>query len=629
MAINAGTILATLDMDTSGFTNALQLAQSQATAFARDGGGVSAMIDGIGTAATTVGRSLTMGVTTPLAGIGVTAVKTGMDFDAQMSRVQAISGASSEEFERLRAAAIQMGADSVFGATDAAQALEYMGMAGWRTEQMIAGLPGIINLAAASGEDLGTVSDIVTDALTAFGLQARDSARFADVLAAASTSSNTNVGLMGETFKYVAPLAGALGYSVEDTALAIGLMANAGIKGGEAGTALRGILSRLSKPTGEVADAMKRYGIALTDARGGVLPFADVLGNLRGVFADLTEAQKVELAATLAGQEGMSGLLAIVNASEADYAKLTGAIEDSAGATQRMADLMLDNLKGDLEGLSGALEGVALSFSDYVTPAIRTVVQGLTKAVDWFNGLDEGARNAAFRVAGVAAAAGPLLLTGGKLVSAFSPVLALAAGIGGALALVYRHSERVRGAVEKLKTQGSAAFEALKNGLSRYGEETERGLSRTQALKSALETALGADTASRIMEMAGGIAGGLDRIGAAARAAVNGLGAFAGGLIDGKGRGGEPCAGAGSGFRRGRDGQKRWNRACERVEERHRQREEQAARGGRNAAGGAGAGEVQAGGRRNESHDVAGRRMAIRPRAGGAGRPCGRGRDDA
>lgn len=535
MAINAGTIMAWLDLDTSGFGNALQLAQSQATAFARDGGGISDMLNGVGAAATTIGRTLTMGVTAPLVGLGVSAVKTGMDFDAQMSRVQAISGASAEEFATLRAAAIQMGADSVFGATDAAQALEYMGMAGWKTDQMIAGLPGIINLAAASGENLGTVSDIVTDALTAFGLQASDSAHFADVLAAASSNSNTNVGMMGETFKYVAPLAGSLGYSVEDTALAIGLMANAGIKGGQAGTSLRGMLTRLSKPTDEVATAMERYNISLTDAHGNMLPFGDVIGNLRGVFAGLTEAQKVELAATLAGQEGMSGLLAIVNASEEDYNKLAGAITNSAGATETMAAKMLDNLKGDFEGLSGGLEGVALAFSDYITPAIRTVVQGLTKAVDWFNGLGDGAKNAAFKVAGIAAAIGPVLMIGGKLLSAFSPVVPLVAAVGGGLALIYKHSERVRGIVDKLRTGGPAAFDGLKAGVSQYSELMAGGASHTEALGKALEAAFGAKASGQITGAIGKLASGFGRVKSAVGGALNGVGEFVGSLIDGQG----------------------------------------------------------------------------------------------
>lgn len=365
MAIDAGTILAYLDLDTSKFGNALQLAQSQMTEFAQDGGGLTSMVDGMGTALTTVGRTMTMGVSVPLVGMGVAAVKTGMEFDAQMSRVKAISGATEEQFATLREAAIQMGADSVFGATDAAKALEYMGMAGWDTQQMMDGLPGIINLAAASGEELGSVSDIVTDALTAFGLSAADAAHFSDVLAAASTSSNTNVGMMGATFKYAAPLAGALGYSIEDCAVAIGLMANAGIKGEQAGTSMRAMLTNLANPTDRTADAMTALGISLTDSSGKMLPMSTLIGNLRTAFAGLTETEKAQMASDIAGKEAMSALLAIVNASEEDYQKLTAAVDDCNGATTRMAEQMLDNLSGDVEGLSGALEGLSLAFSDY------------------------------------------------------------------------------------------------------------------------------------------------------------------------------------------------------------------------------------------------------------------------
>ena len=293
-------------------------------------------------------------------------VKTGMDFEAQMSKVQAISGATATEVEALTAKAKEMGATTKFSATESAQALEYMAMAGWKTDQMIGGLPGIMNLAAASGEDLAEVSDIVTDALTAFGLKASDSAHFADVLAKASSSSNTNVSLMGNTFQYVAPVAGALGYSIEDTAVAIGLMANAGIKGEKAGTALRGALTNLAKPSDTVAAYMDALNVSLTDAQGNVKPLSALMVDLRQKFAGLTDAQKAEYAAGIAGKEAMSGLLAIVNASDADFNNLTQAIANSDGTAQSMAQTMQDNLKGQLEQLGGAVETVGLTFYDAI-----------------------------------------------------------------------------------------------------------------------------------------------------------------------------------------------------------------------------------------------------------------------
>lgn len=420
--INLGKAIAYLELDTSAFSSALKGAGAQMKAFGKTGAGWSDKLGALAGGLKTVGATLSTAVTLPLAGLGLAAIKTGSEFDSQMSRVGAISGTTGEEFEKLRQAAIDMGADSVFGATDAAQAMEYMGMAGWNAEQMIDGLPGIMNLAAASGEELGTVSDIVTDALTAFGLSAKDSSHFADVLAATTTKSNTTVGMLGESFKYVGPLAGALGYSVEDVSVALGLMANSGIKGSQAGTALRATLARMTKPTDEVADAMEKYGLALTNADGTMKPLNEVMGTLRTTFGKLTAAQKTELAATLAGQEGMSGLLAIVNTSDEDYAKLTAAVSECEGATTKMADAMLDNLSGDVEGMNGALESLALSFSDWITPAIRGVVQGITRLLDWINGLDEGTKDMIFTIAAVVAAIGPVLLIVSKVISSVKAV---------------------------------------------------------------------------------------------------------------------------------------------------------------------------------------------------------------
>ena len=268
-----------------------------------------------------------------------------------------------------------MGASTKFSATESAEALKYMAMAGWDTQSMLDGLPGIMNLAAASGEELGAVSDIVTDALTAFGLSASDAGHFADVLAKASSSSNTNVSMMGATFKYAAPLAGALGYSIEDCAQAIGLMANAGIKGGQAGTSFRAMLTRLASPTDDVAAAMSQLGISLTDAQGNMLPLSDVLGQLREGFAGLDEQQKAAMASTIAGQEAMSGLLAIVNAAPEDYEALAASIADADGAAQSMADTMQDNLQGQITILKSAVEGLGIEFYESIQEPLKDVVK--------------------------------------------------------------------------------------------------------------------------------------------------------------------------------------------------------------------------------------------------------------
>lgn len=304
-------------------------------------------------------------------------IDVGKSFEAGMSEVQAISGASGKDLEKLSAKAKQMGATTKFSATESATALKYMAMAGWKTNQMVSGLSGVMNLAAASGEDLGTVSDIVTDSMTAFGLKAKDSGHFADVLAKASSSSNTNVAMMGETFKYVAPLAGSMKYSIEDTATAIGLMANAGIKGSQAGTELRSILTRLVKPPKDAAAALSALGISTTKADGSMKPMRQTMAELKEKFSGLTDSQKSQYAAAIAGQEAMSGLLAIVNASDSDFNKLQKAIDNSSGAAKKQADIMNNNLQGALYDLGSAAEAVGIGiYEDIKTPLTKAVGVG-------------------------------------------------------------------------------------------------------------------------------------------------------------------------------------------------------------------------------------------------------------
>ncbi len=327
------------------------------------------------------------GVTAAM-GAGVSAaVNVGMSFESQMSKVQAISGATGGELEALTEKAKEMGATTKFSATESGQAFEYMAMAGWKTEDMLGGIEGIMNLAAASGEDLAATSDIVTDALTAFGLSASDSGHFADILAAASSNANTNVGLMGETFKYVAPVAGALGFSAEDTATAIGLMANAGIKGSQAGTALRSIMSRLAKPTDDVAVAMSELGLSILNSDGSMKSLNEITGDLRSSFAGLSEAEKASMAATLGGQEAMSGLLAIVNASDEDFNKLQsaiyGATDELTGysAAAEMAETMQNNLAGQLTSMRSAAEGLGIELYESVKQPLTDIAKTGVEAV--------------------------------------------------------------------------------------------------------------------------------------------------------------------------------------------------------------------------------------------------------
>ena len=316
------------------------------------------------------------------AGAGIAdTVQTYADFEAAMSEVKAISGATSEEFAQLTDKANQMGAVTKFTASESAEAFKYMAQAGWDAKEMMDGIEGLMSLAAASGEDLGTTSDIVTDALTAFGMSTKESGRFADVMAMAANATNTDVAKMGDTFKYVAPVAGALGYSIEDTAVAIGLMANNGIKASQAGTSLRSLLTNLTHPVGQAEDAINDLGISITNADGSVKPLSQTLQELRSKFGALSEAERAQYAAMLAGQEGMSGLLAIVNASDQDFADLTEQINNSSGAAQEMADIMMDNLAGKFELFTGALDSMKMSLGERFKPYLMDALEWLTDKV--------------------------------------------------------------------------------------------------------------------------------------------------------------------------------------------------------------------------------------------------------
>lgn len=457
---------------------------------------VGEKIKGVGDKLQTIGRGLTAKVTTPIVAGFAAAVKTTGDFDAAMSKVQAVSGATASDMVVLRDKAKEMGETTKFSASESAEALNYMAMAGWKTDQMLGGLDGIMNLAAASGEELGTTSDIVTDALTAFGYKAEDAGRFADVLAAASSNSNTNVSMLGESFKYAASPAGSLGYSVEDVATALGLMANAGIKADMAGTSLRNMFQRMAKPTKESAQAMERLGLELYDGEGEMFTLREIMDNLRTGFVNikmpleeydaqvealdndlaagtLTQkkydaaleelnkqafgaegAEKARAAAMLGGSRAMSGLLAIANASEADYEKLTSAIDNSSqafakladgsvvplnealasgqeiveqynGSAQAMAETMLDNLPGQITILKSQIEALAISFGELLMPTVRKVVSAVQEFMDKLNAMDDAQREQIIKIAAVVAAIGPALLVVGKVVSAIGTIVSV------------------------------------------------------------------------------------------------------------------------------------------------------------------------------------------------------------
>lgn len=433
------------------------------------------------------------------AGIGAGIIKTTADFDASMSKVAAISGAAGDDFDALRNKAREMGATTKFTASEAAEAMNYMAMAGWKTEDMLSGVSGIMSLAAASGEELGTTSDIVTDALTAFGLAAEDAGHFSDILAAASSNANTNVAMMGESFKYAAPVAGSLGYTAEDIAVALGLMANSGIKASLAGTSLRNIFTRMAKPTKESAMAMERLGLSMDDGEGNMYSFREIMDQLRQGFVQINMpieeydrrvealdnalekgeikqkaynssieelnkqafgaegAEKARAAAMLGGSRAMSGLLAIANATEEDYNKLTAAVDSSSqafaktkdgivplnealesgaeiletyeGSAAAMAATMQDNAAGQMEILKSQLQELAISLGDTLMPTIRELVGYVQAFVDKLNGMDEDTKALVMNIILITAAAGPLLIVIGKVVSGLGSIMTVIGGL--------------------------------------------------------------------------------------------------------------------------------------------------------------------------------------------------------
>ena len=413
------TLSAKITGDSSGFEKAFSTAQKTLDSFEAKVQGITGKLDGISQKLSSTAKTF-VPFSAAATAAGTAGVKTFADFESQMSRVSAISGATGKDFDSLTEKAKEMGAKTKFSATESGQAMEYMAMAGWKTADMLDGIEGIMNLAAASGENLATTSDIVTDALTAFGLSAADSSHFSDVLAQASSNANTNVSLLGESFKYVAPVAGAMKYSVEDVSTALGLMANSSIKGSMAGTALKTAIANMASPTDTMATAMKKYGISLTETDGSMKSLRGVMDNLRSSLGDLSETEQTAAATAIFGKEAMAGMLAIINASPDDYDKLTSAINNADGAAKRMADTMQDNLSGRITSMKARLEGAAIVVGEVLEPYMDKAVTATSNVADAFIGLDRGAQKTIVAIGAIVAAIAPALMIMSKLTAGVS-----------------------------------------------------------------------------------------------------------------------------------------------------------------------------------------------------------------
>lgn len=378
-----GTIKISTQLDNKNTEKAL----SKFSAFAKTG------LKGVATAVTAV--------STGLAGVSGYAIKVGADFEAQMSRVQAISGATGKEFEQLKNQAIELGADTAFSASEAAQGMENLASAGFTTNEIMSAMPGMLDLAAASGEDLANSADIAASTLRGFGLEASEACHVADVLAENANRTNSSVAETGEAMKYIAPLARAAGISMEETAAAIGIMADSGIQGSQAGTTLRGALSRLSKPTNVMQQAMDELGVSFYDSEGKMLSLTDQVGMLQSAMEGMTDEQKNNYLVTLYGQEALSGMLALINEGPESLSSLTSAYESCDGAAQAAATTMQDNLKGSIEGLAGSAETLAILFYDKVSGGMKDAVQVVDESVDNItNALNNGGIDAAVKAAG-------------------------------------------------------------------------------------------------------------------------------------------------------------------------------------------------------------------------------------
>ena len=422
LALKVGELYASFGIDLSGIDSAIS--------------GIEKKCSGIASSLAKTGTGLSLALTTPIVAFAKDIFTVGTEFEAQMSRVQGISGATAAELELLTQTAKDLGAASVFSASEAAQGMEYLASAGFEVGEIIDAMPGMLNLAAASGEDLATSAEIAASMLNGFSLEADQAAHVADVLAEVAARTNASVYDTGEAMKYVAPVANTFGISMEETAAAIGIMSDAGIKGSLAGTALRGAFSRMAKPTDVMIEKMDELGISFYDSGGEMKSITEIVSMLQNSFVGLTDEQKQNALVTLFGQEALSGWMVLLEAGPDALAEMTAGLENCDGAAENMADTMLDNLKGAIEGFNGSLETAKLNLYDSFEPAMQTAVESATELVDSFNLLDESSKQVVYKVAALAAAAGPAMVALGGIVSAVGKLVPALAALASPVGIV-------------------------------------------------------------------------------------------------------------------------------------------------------------------------------------------------
>ena len=525
MNISAGTIMAYMDLDMSSFNSAIDTAGEQLSGFAS--GGVAGALGSIGAAAETAGRALTMHITGKLLDVGQAALQVGMDFDASMSNVYGLMSSlnlSQAQMDALRDTAREMGATTKFSASEAADAMGYMALAGWDDAQVIAGIPGVLNLAAAANMDLAKASDIVTDTMTPFGMAAERAGEAADVFAYAQANSNTTVEALGEAMKYAAPTADAFGMTLQDTAAAMGVLANAGIKGSQGGTTLNAMLRDMKNNAKNGAIAIGKTKVALTNADGSYRSYAAIIRDIDKATSSMTASQRDAALGAIFGDESLKGILATLKQGPDALDAMTEGMYACGGAAEDMAATMGDNLKGDLAILESGAQDMAIALSDWLMPAARGVVQGITDMIGKFNALDDGTKNTIFRIGAMAAAAGPLLLNGGKVLTLLSGVNPLVVGLGAAAVLAYTHSDALQGMVAKLG-----------DGVTAFGAALESGAGFTAAFSAGLTAAFGEEAAGKVLGAIEGIKTAISTVGDVLTTVTDAVGTFFGSLFDGEG----------------------------------------------------------------------------------------------
>lgn len=448
MSVDVGSAVGYLDLDISGFLSGLRTAQAEADSKSKNiAAKIGNNISGVGKSLTSAGKTLTSAVTVPVAGAGAAIIKMSSSFESAMSRVQAISGATGDDLTALNKKAQELGATTAFSASEVADGMTEMAKAGWNAGQIIDGMEGVLNAASASGENLANVSTIVADAITGFGMEAKEATKVADLLTQAANSGTIDINDLGESFKYIAPVASTMGFSIEEVTTAIAAMSKAGIKGSQAGTSLRTMLTRMVKPTDQVAAAMGELDIKLTEQDGSFKSLNKITSEMREKFANMTDEQKAYYATILAGQEGMSGLLSILNLTQEEYDEISKSMDNANGIAKETADVMLDNLKGQVTILKSSLEGLAIQLGEVILPYLKRFVEWVQNLVIKFQNLAPEQKEQIVKWAAFAAAIGPVLFVIGKLIT----------GVGNMITTF----SKVPGIIDKVKTGFGAMKVAL------------------------------------------------------------------------------------------------------------------------------------------------------------------------